>query len=707
MTIEPKALIMWENTAETPLDSSHLSKAIDFQTDSKFITYVNNSDTSLLDTITINGTIFNNITTTTYALWADAIYTIAWPSSPTSDAQVNKKIYNTTTQDVKIGQKNGPNYSWITSTSPYQKLLKIAAKSKFSLTYTNINTNSLVYANFDVGSDPIVLSIESLLINSVNTDFSPSTSYVIYLYWLKSYGNYAYFKIVKATEDTANTNNWKQGGVSQSDTGIDSTSPSGYKVIALRKVGGFKTTADSSPPKIDPNSVWDISTYHKEVTSEAFKIFDPTLSQTRSLNASDIPIVDVGNKFNAADIEMALNETKIVVDQLNNDMYKTQDRFGVELKFSKLKWNSIANSLSETLTSDISLKITAGYINIVDRRITVDSNPTLPITNPSYHDLYLQGAPLVINNNSTTTPRTDIILGQRDPSGTDTRLYEGVWRVYIGGTGQIFLKESNVVTPKYSSTYHGWYDMGNGARCIGKFKVTNNGGYYIEKMSIINTYDENIPTNVVIMVHGTMCPDGMVPCDGMWHDINGYNLNSYPNMPLFSNSAPNPNWQNGSWWEETPNMWGRTIKMIGTSTGVAPTLPYATNRFSYDSATGQVISGGSADVGISSGSDIHTHNYVHQHTGGTLSTSDPGTHTHQSTDVHIQPPESTEQVVGGTGKYVASSQHAHVGSTTTGGAHTHGPPYTFGGATADPIQSTTDSNSSWSPYKEILFCIKK
>jgi hypothetical protein len=674
MTAEPVAMMMWENSADTPLDSSHLSKAIDFQSDSKFINYIND--------------------VADYTLWADQIITTAWPSAPT-DQQINRTVYNTTDNTAKIGQKSGASYTWLSTPSPYQRLLKINARSKFALTYTNATIGNLVYANFDVGQNPLVISIESLL---MGTDFSKSTNYEIFLYWLNSYGNQAYFKIVKTTDDTANTYNWKQGGVSAGDTAIDSTSPTGYKLIALRLVGGFRTTSDTIP-QIDPVSVWDISTLHTEVTSQSYKIFDTNLLQTRSLQASDIPIVDSTGVYNAANTENALQEVKLIVNQLNQDVYNNQDRFGVELKWSGLKYVATASPVFQpTLTGELSLKITAGYIDVVGRRVLVDYNPQATISNPSLHDVYLASADTSISVNGAQTQR-GILLGQQG-------IYPGIWRIYIDQTGQINLKDSTTL-PKYSSGYHGWYDMTTGARCIGKFNVVNNGGFYIEKMSIINTYDENIQPNVIIMVHGTMCPDGLVPCDGMWHDINGYNQNSYPNMPLYAN-ATDPSWVNGSWWEETPNMWGRVPKMIGNDITGGPVLPFTGNRFTYtayDAHTASIVSGGSADCGASSGTDVHTHTYNHTHLGGTLSTSDPGTHDHKTADVNIYPPESTSQVVGGTGIYVASSSHIHSGTIVHGGGHTHTPP--FNGSTDNSNPTATDSASSWAPYKEILFCIKK
>jgi hypothetical protein len=684
MTIEPKALIMWENTADTPLDSSHLSKTIDFQTDSKFINYVDD----LAD----------------YSLWADAILNTPWPTPwPTSDASVNVVTYNTIDNTARIGQKSGNTYTWISTASPYQKLLKINAKSKFSLVYTSASTGNLVYTNFDIGQNPVVVSAESLIIG---TDFFQSTNYEIFLYWLNSYGNYAHFKIVRTTDDTTNTNYWKQGGTSTTDTGVDITSPSGYKLIAMRLVGGFRTTADAIP-KIDPTSVWDVSTFHTEVASETYKVFDTTQSKTRILQASDIPITDSAGIYNSTDSEGALQEAKQKINQLNQDLYNNQDRFGVELKFSLLKY--IPNGLpllQPTLTNELSIKITAGFINVVETRVTIDSNPNNSDPNPNIHDIYLAtpNFPLWINNN-TTAITTGVVLGTRDVTG-NSRLYPDVWRVYVSQNGQIHLKDSTTV-PKYSSTYHGWYDMLTASRCIGKFKVTNNGGYYIEKMSVTNTYDENIPPNVVIIVHGTMCPDGMLPCDGLWHDINGYNVNSYPGMPLLS-SISDPYWQAGSWWEEAPNMWGRTVKMIGQANGIPPTLPISTNMFAYDTLTGIVTAGGSAETGASSGSDIHVHTYSHTHTGGSLTTSDPGTHTHSANDVHQQVPDTGDifQVASSTGIFVAGSLHTHPYETVTGGGHSH----IFSsssGYTDPPTPLMTDSTSSWAPYKEFLFCIKK
>jgi hypothetical protein len=229
--------------------------------------------------------------------------------------------------------------------------------------------------------------------------------------------------------------------------------------------------------------------------------------------------------------------------------------------------------------------------------------------------------------------------------------------------------------------------------------------YYIEKLSVTQTFDQRVPTNTIFIFHGTMCPDGLFPCDGKWRDMNGRDTNAYTIMPEVNN-LPGNTWQTGSYYEESPNLWDRTIKQISETT-----LPYQVDAFSVDRQA-VTTTGGSADTGDAN--DIsavqHRHQYIHTHESGDLEVANSqGLHTHTDQNItrNIKQVLETIEVseTPGSGLRAARNDHRH-NYTITGGQHGHASS-TVTGNTGDPDITNTDYSNSWPPYKEIIFCIKK
>lgn len=636
-------LLVWENNQDTPLNSSNLSKFLDVKSESKFMHY---SDEEA-----------------SYEIWADEVIDGPWPTLNDIIPFVNKYVYNKSDNTVRLGHKSDddpPIYSWISQVSPYKKIIKISPFTKIGLYYFN-TLGEVEYETFDSLNDAQILSIESLLLQS---DFSANTNYFIYLYHHNAYSDNAYYKILSKYDSENNTNNWQLGDV-------DNSSPTGRRVIAYRKIGGFKT--DSSGYIIE-DSVWDISNYSLENVANTYKIMTES-GDIRQFKATDVPIDNIS--FGSSNVEGALTEIKQSITALNNDVYNSDNRFGVELKFSPLK--QLGSSFVSLNANEISLKITAGYIDVIGTRVKIDN------------DIYLASTSIQtkINDGSFGTGR---VLGQI----SNNTLHEELWRCFIDTQGRIIFRSDDQQRATYISQFKGWYDN-SGSRCIGKFRVRYSTSFYIEKMSVTATYDEKLPPNSILIFHGTMCPDGLLPADGMWHDINGKDNTLYSIMPEIS---PESNWQSGSWYEDTPNLWNRTIKMVSEQT-----LPIDMPKFDSTTSTGS-----SSDCG--SFNDLseyqHNHEYSHIHTPGTISIISSGGHIHSPGNITFQgtPTDIINVIQSPTGTSVTTQVHEHMITITTSGEHTHSTDK-FSGETGVPTNITTNNYSSWPPYKEILFCIKK
>ena len=654
-----KATQLWEDNPDTPLVGSNLSKTLDVQAESKFI-YLTNDAVDM-------------------AKWADVVInTATWPDASTQ--YVNKIVYNTVQRAARKGLETVTTINNVVSTvygwdmsviSPYNRLLKILAKTKISLNYTDINRNLYKYISFDIGQEDQVFSYGDVLIDSL--DFIANTDYSIYFYYTKAQYDYSTVKIIRNNQSDTS---WKTGGT-------DVSSPTGTKVISYRVIGGFKTDASK---QIILDSIWDLNTMKVEVVAQKVKIYKPGIGISQ-MGASDLPILDRQGLFpNENNVEGALANAKGLLENLRSDTY-VDNRFGMRLVYSPVKMYS--GSLMTCLPSEITLKVTAGYIDVSGVRIKLSS------------DVYFA--------TSTTQLRvsdgdwmTGVTLGQQNLSMKNKIFaYSSqslIWRVYMTDSGKLYVKNTGDPggVPVWSSQFGGWYDnTTGGGRCLGKFQVSLSGGtYYIDKMSITDTYDEKLPTNTMLMFHGMFCPDGLIPCDGQWHDISGQDQNVYPTMPAYSL------WTGGKWYEEVPDMRNRGPK------GAPLSEIRNTYGSSFTPATGR---GGSIDCGAQTDSTVstHTHTLSHDHGTGDINIDSSGPHTSHvvtwagtsSTDFPV--------IVNPSNSRSAGYDHTH-NILISGGAHAHAKTDFLGRTEmlSGDSAKTTEA-SSWSPYKEFLFCIKK
>lgn len=656
-----KSILIWEDNPDTPLNASNLSKTIDLHSESKFIYYTE----ELSD----------------YEIWSDIVEEMApWYTGDDIESYVGKTVYNPLDNLAKIGTKSDttpPVYGWTDIVSPYKKLLRAQPYTRIGNRYINLFSSETEYSTFDFGSDIQVFSIESLLHGN---DFIANTTYYIYLYHYTTFGDYAHIKIVSEYNDTNNIDNWKEGP-------SDPSSPTGKRVVSYRKIGGFKTDINKS---IIGGSLWDISTKRTELVSESYKILES--GNIRDFQATDIPIADQSSIYSATNVETALQESKILLDSVRDDTYFSDDRFGIELKFSPIK--KVGANLVVLSTNEISLKITEGYIDVLGTRVKLTE------------DVYLASTDIKIKINDgayggpTGTAPDNVVRALGLEDSIKSKIYDGLWRCFINTQGLISFKEETKERAKYRPDLKGWYNI-DGARCIGKFSVNFSvNHFFIQKMSITGTYDEKVPANTIYIFHGTMCPDGLIPCDGRWHDVNNYDADSYTIMPEIT---PISKWQSGSWYEEAPKMWDRTIKMISNQS-----LPFNTPEFEVVLNT---VNGSSEDCGgfnLSTTAD-HVHEYSHTHQPGSFSIIASGEHLHSQTELvwsgDVEGFSLVQDVASG-GIQVASRDHYHTLSIITSGGHSHTSDK-FVGITSSSEPDSTDSKSSWPPYKEILFCIRK
>jgi len=643
------ANLIWENNSDTPLNAYNLSKTIDVQSESKFLHFTNEQSD--------------------YETWADLV--IFSPAEFTDFENANylgQVIYNYDTHECRIIVKNPDNsYSSVEYKNPYLRLLKLKSKTKVTMSF--LKNGDYYYNSFDFGSEDKIFSAENLMTPLPDPgNFKEDTIYHVYLYYHVSYGDYAQIKIMESTETAWLT------------TPADPASPSGYKLISYRKLGGFKTDSDGF---IIENSVWDIYIFQNEIVVETLKKSDN--DEIRLFDATDLPIRDISENLQSDNVEDALEEIKIKVDQLENDLY-TNNRFGFSLKFSPLKKSG--SNLISCVTNDLTLKITAGYIDVYGYRVKLEE------------DIYLASTiGLLVNNLPARIPAALTYLG---PEANNV-IYDNstggegtIWRIYVDIIGNLYIKEHAISKPKYynEGKLKGWYDVSTGAgmRCIGKFKVRRGAVTYIEKMSVIDTFELEAVTNSIWAFHSNIAPDGLVACDGLWHDINGYDQNTYNAMPELSQ------WQAGSWYEETPNLWERMLKMPAQN-------EFFGNPFTLDSGR-HVIAGGSAEAGEIGGSSTHTHIIDHDHNVGNLHISASGEHTHT-----VQFPGTVSEVLwvtpnqAGIGSQVTTETHDHT-MVIIGGEHVHAAD-DFVGNVEQLSAYPSGATNSWPAYKEILYCIKK
>lgn len=652
MAERAKSQLMWENNPDTPITASNLSRTLDFTSESKFIYF---SD-ELAD----------------YEAWADYTINEPWPNLnvwDVSNAHLNKTIYNYYDNQVKRPVINPDTElkEWVDLPSPKNKILKIKANTKISLSYLDVYSNQDVVLSFDFGKQDQMFTIDDIL-SQAETDLLPEEIYSVYLYYKYSYDEKAAAKILLESDENADF--WKQG--------MESTlSPTGNDVISYRKIGGFRTDESS---EIVQNSLWDISTYSKEISVESLKKFDN--GSSRRFDATDIYIVDENNYFNTAgsgnmNIEQALNQSRSLVNNLAQNSF-TNRKIGFSVKHTFVKPNNLG-SYQYIDVNDVSVVITEGIIDVLGSLYKINDDIHLSDPNVGFF----------INGSETLT--FDAFLSSTEEPN---RIYPGVWRIFISYDGGLSLRHEDYEdgVPIWSPQYFGWYDV-RGNRCIGKFRVKSDAGNYVERYSVTDTFDVSLPSNSMHLHFGTLCPDGLLPADGKWRDATYRDINAYD----FNQLPPISEWGN-SWYVECPDYTG--VIMRGSEFPVA-----GITGGPYNPLTN---SGGADDYSETGGNEEHVHSFPHNHGSGTLNVLPSGQHPgdHEIDWNGGVETVDVNTVADGTGIAVAAGNHEHF-ATIQGGRHSH---------TSDNISGLTDSVSgddanteaanNWPPYKKIMVCFK-
>jgi len=641
--------LMWENNPDTPITASNLSEAIDFQSRGKFIEFTS--------------------TQNDYVKWADYTLNTAWPSLESWDTQnlhLNKIIYNFFDNTVRrpifdIGQNRKV---WETLPSPYNKILKIKANTKISSSYTE-TTGKVKIASYNFIENQIV-TIDDLLSTAQIKDFKANTRYFVYIYAKHSYNDEAHVKLLEEADEGQSF--WKTDYATAS-------SPTGNNIITYRKIGGFKTSAAK---EIIAASIWDLSTYVQEIAASSIKVFEN--GEPRLIGAKDFQVVDTQNLFSSSTqtltVEEALFQTRALINNLNRRFY-TNRRVGFNLQFAHV-YKSGTTYVAAPLNS-LTLRLTPGFIDVLGTQVSIDN--ALYFSSPSM-GIKINDGPLVYNPRIVT-----------ENTGLNNILYPGTWRVFVDFNG-IFTFRHELAAhglARWIPSYHGWFDT-TGKRCVGKFKIRVDNGNYIEKYSITDTFDINAPTNSLHTHYGTLCPDGLLPCDGKWRDVMGIDSNAY----LF-NELPAVGLWGDRWFEETPNYMHRVVRganIAFTDITAGPFNP--------------LTNAGGADHYTMLGGNIeHSHSFPHGHNPGTYNVLVSGTHPGEHQVSFNGSTEFAEVNTIQGGQKVSVFTHNH-NLTITGGDHSHSKD-SFSGKSE--ILSGNDANtlnaSSWAPYREAMICIKK
>lgn len=655
------AKLMWGNNPKTPINANNLSEAINFQSDGKFITLTNSS--------------------VDYINWADYTLNREWPLIQTWDlntanddgaigSYLNKIIYNfydSTARKPIINSTSGLQ-EWEYLNTPYNKILSIKENTRISASYEDLVLGTQTI-NFDFGIEKQNFTIDNLLSGDDITDFEVETKYFIYLYSQYTYNGSAYIKIIKAEDE--NKAYW-------TDTNDQISSPTGKNLVAYRKIGGFATDASNS---IVENSIWDLYTYRDELVTNKINILDD--GDIRPLAAQDFTIIDSQNLYSSAGqeltVEDALFQTRALVNSLNKRFY-TNRKFGFNLQFANIIPNGL--TLVPTAVNDITLRITPGFLDVGGSQI--DFKDHIWFSDPEFGFYINDGTDLVY----------DAKLASEEGE-TKKVLYPGVWTVFVDVNYQFTLRHEEVEngSARWIPQYYGWFDT-KYRRALGKFRVNNNDGNYIEMFSVTDTFEGQIPNNSLHTHYGTICPDGLLPCDGLWHDIYGVDRNSYAfdSLPLIADWGL-------SWYVETPNyvhtaIRGADPKFEGIASGPHSLV---TNL------------GGADDNTMLGGGEEHVHNFPHEHAAGSLNVVASGVHPNHeiyfpgtTASVEVRSSIEDEERI-----KVSLYNHEH-DITITAGDHSHSAE-TFSGQTESLKGSDADTAAaqSWPPYREALICIKK
>ena len=588
--------------------------------------------------------IVNTLNANDKSLYADFVIK---STSDIAESHINGIVYVTDDDKFISVIKSSGN---LTYSDKIIDILKILPNTKIGMSYTNLKKEK-IYLNYDVGNDGLLFSHE----------FVQDSIYYIYLYTKYEFLNdKSEIKVVSINEDLNNTGEWKDGN-------DNINSPSGKDVVSIRKIGGFST---NNSGHIITSSLWDISTFKKSIISE--KYYTSENDKIRELSAKDL-------LFNNQTIQNALSDLISRYEIIERDFLWLNFRNGLNLEYS---YDS----------NFLPLKITKGLLTVNSKRVKIDD------------DIYLKAGIKINNNTEKTVSNITILQSKPNNIHDTTNIYEGLWRVYIDETGQIILREGDDFHPTFynNSNKYGWYY--NNERCLGKFIV--NSGFYIEKMSINNTFDIIVPKNTLYFLNSSVCPDGLFICDGKFHDITGRDVTIKDNIPKQAD------WNN-SIWEQTPEFMGKTFKMYDNFSNNSNTLePYLYQKefkiIEQDDGTNKV-QGDSEDSGATGGSNTHKHGMKHDHNPGTLNIIESGEHKHLESEVVSVKSSETIQVSRSSGDSadpdVSNKDHKHITSINESGGHIHDAGK-FSGKTSE-FDGNTSSISNWSPYKEVLICIKK
>jgi hypothetical protein len=488
------------------------------------------------------------------------------------------------------------------------------------------------------------------------------------LYAKYSYDDSARFKIVSEAEE--NSSFWKQGV-------IVSSSPTNNDVITYRKVGGFET---DDLGYIIAESIWDLYTRRNVIVTSKVKIIKN--EKVSNLSAQDFTIVDTQKLFDPSNVteisvEQAIFNTKSSVNSLTKKFYSNR-RIGAQLQYTHIYTNG-QGKLDKTDPNNFTIRLTPGIIDVAGTSIEI----------PDY--IYFADPRVGVKINSGSQLQyTPHFVSNDDGSGS--AIYDGVWRVYIDFAGIITIRHelADNGVARYMKQFYAWYDL-TAKRCIGKFKVRSNNGTYIEKFSVVNTFDQPAPIDSLHTIFNTLVPDGLVICDGMWHDVTGIDINAY----RFDEIPPIGQWGD-SWYEETPDYISRFIR------GADPTFSGITGGpFVWITNAGNT-----ADYQVSGGEANHSHAMTHDHGSGSLNITSSGAHPgiHDSQYAGTADKTSNVVTVADGGTKVANYDHQH-NITLMGGDHAH-QASNFSGRT-EIVSVETASVNSYPPFRDALICIRK
>lgn len=666
-----KSSKIWENSNDTPLSASNLSKLVDFQARDKFIHLTNEPEDR--------------------EKWADFVIDADNFPPDTQIVEAEENYLNSIVYNKRTGIAKKAVYDLAASREKWvpqrdtnnhavaNRILKINKDVQISMYYVDATSEKRVYLSFDFGNEDQLLSFDDVIRrNDSFENFNISTTYFIYLIHKWSDGDNAYLKIVRQGDE--HDDYWYNIS--------NGMSPTNSEVIAYRKIGGFRT---DSAGEIIESSIWDLFTYKRETTVDSINIFENGFS--RELNSSDIKIKNEFDLFNTENIEGALEETRYLVDNIRDQFY-TNRRYGVNLRYTPFVKED--DKLVEAGINTLCLLISPGIIDVANSQKEIDEPVFL---NEVGVGLKIYDADK--HNGETYNIDDKVILG----NGLG-QLKEGVWRVLLDSTpeitnGNIILRHEDAEKPKLDLKTQAWFDN-NRNRCIGKFKIKKTTGsetFYVEKMSVTDTFDQNAVPNSIHIHHGTLVPDGLLLCDGKWHDVMGIDENTYTYQQLLS--IKGGEWGE-SWYEETPNLYDRFLKMppeeyVHMNLGEKFTLPVGEEG---------VTLGGSADCGRAEGTLTHNHELPHTHGTGNISISSSGQHNSHniifndsSPDVFVEPTFD--------GTKVAVDDHNH-NVNIEGGEHYH-PAESINGEVSrlEGSDAETTFTDVLPPYKEVLICIKK